>query len=496
MAGVKLANGTAASSELDINNSGEALVRLSDVEARGGFAALTCENDSGAVTGERYMRSGETSEDYRLRVGMDHTIFNHSFEGTTVASDRLNQSLSTMTVAQASGFLALNSGNATASGNYAIVLTRRSFPLFGAYPTYFEFWIREANETATNAVSEWGVGYAATTAAPTDGAFFRRLAGGGLRGVVNFAGTETEITITTTNIPDRDGTGSYSASNVNHYVVGFTNDEVEFWCNDTKLGDIKCPSTQPSPGASSAGPLFARVYNSGVASAGRRIELGFLNVSLGDMNATKPWSHIMAGQGGGSYQTQPGNAVGPTLSRASANFGWPASATALTVGTWTATSAPAANSLGGRWISPAISTLTSEADYPAYSYLNPAGTNAIPGKTLYITGVNLNRTIAAAAASTNGIMLCFALGIGGTASATNTADAATTVAPRIYPLDMCYFASTATVGTSVEGRSIQFGTPLVVPPGCYVQFIVRPVGTVTSNTLTVTGAIGFDGYFE
>jgi hypothetical protein len=436
------------------------------------------------------------SEDYRLRVALDQTIFNHSFEGTTVATDRLNQSLSTMTVAQASGFLALNSGNATASGNYAIVTTRRSFPQFGSYPTYFEFWIREANEDATNAVSEWGVGYAATTATPTDGVYFRRLAGGGLRGVVNFAGAETEITIDTTDIAPRDGSGVYAATETNHYVITVTNDEVEFWCNDTKLGDIPTPSTQAAPSSSSAGPMFSRVYNSGVASAGRRIEIGFLNVSLGDMNATKPWPHIMAGQGGGSYQAQPGNTVGPTVSRASANFGWPASTTALAVGTWTATSAPAANTLGGRWISPAISTLTSEADYPVFSYLNPAGTNAIPGKTLYITGVNLGRTIAAAAASTNGIMLHYALGIGGTASATNTSDAATTVAPRIYTLDSCYFTSSATVGTMVEGRSIEFGTPLVIPPGCYLQFIVRPVGTVASNTLTVTGSVGFNGYFE
>ena len=496
MSGIIIGNGTAASQESQVNTSGELLVRGTAVEARAGFAALTCENDPGAVTGERYMRSGEMSEDYRLRVALDQTIFNHSFEGTTVATDRLNQSLSTMTVAQASGFLALNSGNATANGNYAIVTTRRSFPLFGAYATYFEFWVREANEDATNAVTEWGVGYVATTAAPTDGAFFRRMAGGALKGVVNFAGAETEIAIDTTSVSPRDGSGVYAATEANHYVITVTNDEVEFWCNDTRLGNIPCPSAQPSPGASSAGPMFTRVYNSGVASAGRRIEIGFLNVSLGDMNATKPWSHIIAGQGGGSYQTQPGNAVGPTVSRASANFGWPASTTALAVGTWTATSAPAANTLGGRWISPAISTLTSEADYPVFSYLNPAGTNAIPGKTLYITGVNLGRTIAAAAASTNGIMLCYALGIGGTASATNTSDAATTVAPRIYTLDSCYFTSSAAVGTMVEGRSIQFGTPLVIPPGCYLQFIVRPVGTVASNTLTVTGSVGFNGYFE
>jgi hypothetical protein len=55
----------------------------------------------------------------------------------------------------------------------------------------------------------------------------------------------------------------------------------------------------------------------------------------------------------------------------------------------------------------------------------------------------------------------------------------------------------AAVGDYVEGGSMEFGhAPLVIYPGCYIAFIVRPAGTVTSNTLSVIGSVAFTGYFE
>lgn len=496
MAGIKIAAGTAASSEAVVDTTGALLTKTTTDHDLAGFVNLATENDDGTVMGDRYTRSLESSEDYRLRVGIDQTLFNMDFSGTNVATAQFVQSLSTMTVAQASGFLGLNSGNATASGNYAILTTRRSFPLFGTYQTYGEMWVREANHTATNAVSEFGFGYAATTSTPTDGVFLRRLSGGQLRAVVNFGGSETVADITETNIPPRDGAGSFSPTENYHVVISIHNDEAEFWINDTRVANIKTPSTQPMPTSAQSQPIFARVYNSGVASAGRRVEIGFINVSLGDMFTGKPYAHALCGGGGGAYQTQPGQAAGPTVSRAAATNGYPASTTAKTSGTWTATSAPANNELGGRWLSPAISTLTSDADYPVFAYLNPAGSATNPGRTLYITGLRIGETIAQAAASTNGIMLVYATAVGSSAAATSTADSATAVAPRVLVLGSCYFTSAAAVGETKAGFEVNFDSPLVVPAGCYWHFIVRPVGTVASNTLTVHGSVLVNGYFE
>lgn len=488
-------SGTAGNANVT-NNHLQVVTPLTEADA--GFTALSSEVDSGDVTGNRLQRALEVSPDFRLRTGIDSTIYNLSFEGTQQPFAHLITTVSTMSIAQSSGFYSLNNGNTTTSGTYATTRTYRTFPLFGTYPLFVEIWAREGGFDETNAVSEWGLGYAATTATPTDGVFFRRLSGGGLRAILNFAGAETEVTIDTANVPPRDGVGVYSATECNHYLIMVANDEVTFWINDVVVAHIDVPSTQAGPSSSSELPFFARVYASGTASGGKRIEIGFINITLADMNSVKLWPHVLAGSGGGFYQVQPGGTPGPTITRgAVATAGWPNSGTARAVGTWTATSAPATNSLGGVWVSPAISTLASDADYPVFAYLNPAGTANLPGKTLYITGVRVGETTVTTVAATNAITLSYGVGVGSTTSATNTADSATALGARIIPLGQVAFTSSAAVGTFAQGWQVDFSHgPLVVPSGTYLHFIVRPFGTVTSNTLVVCGTVTFIGYYE
>lgn len=495
MAQISTGSSTAGKANVDANHNLN--VNTPTTESQAGFVTLSSEIDAGDVTGARSQKALEVSDDYRLRVGTDVPMFNLSFEGTTIARDRIQQNDSVATAAQANGFLSLNSGNATTSGNAVNVRTYRTFPLFGSYVVYCDLWVREANQTASNAISEWGLGYATGTSAPTDGVFFRRLSGGQLRAVINFAGAETIADITTTNVPSRDGTGSYDPTECNHYLITSHNDDAHFWINDVLVARIPVPSTQGAPASSSAQPVFARVYNSGTASAGRRVELAFIQISQGDMNSGKPWPHVMAGLGASAYTIQPGTASGPTVQRAANTSGWPASGTAKTTSVWGANTGPADPSMGGRWLSPAISTLTSEADYPLFSYQNPAGTNALGGRTLYVTSIRVGETIATAAAATNGIMLVFCAGGGSTAASFATADGAATVGPRIVPLGSQYFLPTAAIGTKESGFTVDLtGGPLVVPPGCFLHIVCRPVGTVTSNTLVVTGTVTVSGYFE
>jgi hypothetical protein len=122
--------------------------------------------------------------------------------------------------------------------------------------------------------------------------------------------------------------------------------------------------------------------------------VGYVNVGIGDQNTNKLWSHVMCGLGNGAYQFAQGNTPGPTVTRASGAAGHPASGTARIAGTWTATSAPALNNLGGLWTSPAMSTLASDADYPVFAFQNPTGTATLPGKTLYITGIRVEAYVA------------------------------------------------------------------------------------------------------
>ena len=487
----------ASSNTANVDSNNNLQTNLPTTETQAGFASIVSEKDGGDVTGSRLMVPIEGSEDYRLRVGMDQPQFQLSFEGSTIPQGHIQQNLSTMTAAQASGYLSLNSGNATASGNAANVVTYRTFSLYAAYTVYANMILREANETATNAISEWGFGYVSGTSAPTDGVFFRRASGGQLLAVISFGGSETTSVITTTNVPGGDGTGTYSATERNHYLIEYTHNVCNFWINDTLVASIPSPSTQPGPTSAWSQPLFARVYNSGVASAGRRVELGAITVELADMNSGKPWSHAMAGSGNGAYQIPPGSTSGGTVSRAAAANGYPASGTVKTTTGWgTGLTTPGTSELGGRWISPAMSTLANETDYPIFSYLNTKGTSTIPGKNLYVTSIRVGETIATAAASTNTMMLIFAVGVGSTAASTATADGAATVGPRIGVLGSCFFTATAAVGDTKPGFECSFSSPLVVPPGTYLHLIVRTVGTVTSNTLTVHGSFLVNGYFE
>jgi hypothetical protein len=435
MAAIETGNSTPGKVNVDDNFA--LRVTGHDDPVLAGFMALAAQSDDGAVTGTPDSRAIEATADYRTRVGLDSTMFNLSFEGTTIARAHLQQNDSTATAAQASGLLTINSGNSVTSGQGCHVRTWRNFPTYGSFTTYGELWAMETNPNATGAVSEWGFGIASgVTPQVTDGVFFRRASGGQLRAVVTNLGTDiSDQLINTTDVPPRDSVGIFDPTEMAHYLVEMHNDEAIYWINDTIVAKIPCPAGFGNMSSSQQLPIFARVYNSGTASAARQLRIGYINVSAGEQASGKPWGHIQCGMGGGAYQTQPGNTSGPTVSRASGAAGWPASATARIAGTWTPTSAPALNSFGGGWVSPAISTLTSEADYPVFCFINPAGTNILPGKTLYVTGINWGKTVVAAAAATNPITLEYIVGVGASTAVTNGTEAAALIAARGVVLD-------------------------------------------------------------
>jgi hypothetical protein len=497
--GVNIKGGNNSAGLANVSSTYELQVVTPQTEANAGFVQISTEVDAGDVTGTRTVIPPECSDDYRLRVGVDQTLFNATFEGTTILTTTYNQLLTSMTVTQASGFMQLNNSASTTSGHAAYVRTHRHFPTFGTYPTYVDMWIRETNPTATNAISEWGLLFltAQATQQPIDGIFFRRLSAGPLKAIItNNSVDVAEATIDTTNVPARDGVGTFDATESNHYLIAFHNDVVRFWINDVLVAEIACPAAQAQFSASSSNPVGFRVVNTGLASAARTLSVGYVNVGIGDQSTNKPWAHAMCGLGNGAYQLAQGNTPGPTVTRTNGAHGHPASTTARIAGTWTATSAPALNSLGGLWTSPAISTLTSDADYPVFAFQNPTGTATLPGKTLYITGIRVGEAYVSAAASTNSILLSYIVMVGNSASTTSTADAATTVAGKSITVGGHGFISTEVVGNYKPGFEVRFDSPLMIPAGHYFHFVVRPFGTVTSNTLVVTSSLAVNGYFE
>jgi hypothetical protein len=148
------------------------------------------------------------------------------------------------------------------------------------------------------------------------------------------------------------------------------------------------------------------------------------------------------------------------------------------------------------WTSPAISSLATDVDYPVFAFQNPTGTATLPGKTLYITGVRVGEAYVSTAASTNAIFLSYILMVGSSAAATSTADAATTVAGKSIVIGGHGFSATEAVGNYKNGFEMRFDAPLMVPAGHFFTFVVRPFGTVASNTLVVTSSLAVNGYFE
>jgi hypothetical protein len=464
-----------------------------------GFANMSCQVDDGTVLGTSLVLPNEISDDYRLRVGQDQTLFNLAFEGSNQASGHMQFNTSGHAIAQANGFVSLNSASAVTASNTAYVRTYRMFPLFGTYPTYMEMWVREANTDATFAISEWGFFHLATTTsivAPTDGVYFRRVAGGALRAIVSYNGTETAADITTTNVPARDGTGLYTTTEVSHYLISIHNDVARFWINDVLVASIDCPANQPSLASASEAPLSFRTYvpTGSNASTGKRLEVAWVNVTQGDMNTNKPWSHVMVGGGGGSYQVQPGNAS-LTLPITS-NYVVSAAPAAMTLSN-TTTAAGTYASLGGQYQFTVPAT-AAETDFIMFGWQNTAGSATLPGKTLYITGVRIGEAVVTTILSAHYHYLQW--GIGANASALTLAtvsDTTTTMAYRRVTLGGQGFLASAALGQTAPGFQVDFSSaPLICAPGNYVTIIMRDISNAATATGAIRGNVTLIGYFE
>jgi len=490
----QISTGGSVAGKANVDATFNLQVRTPQTEIQAGFAQASSEVDSGSVTGTRDVRAFEVSDDYRLRVGVDTMWLNKGFAGT-ILDPAFSQVATTMTYAQSGGFGVLNSASATALGNTINLSTKKSFPLFGTFGTIVEMQLREANQTSTLSSSEWGLGLLTGTATPLDGVFFRRLAGGQLQGVVNFNGVETATNITTTNVPGRAG-GSYSATDVSKYVIIISTGDCEFWINDILTLRIATPTNQGSPTQSASLPLQFRVVNAGLASAGRRIEVGFCSVQLADAITARSWPAAMTGNGGSSIQTQLGTAVAQTSNSL---------ITALAAPTFTANTAPANAALGGKWISTSPMTVgtsglatVADVHYPLFSYLNPAGTVAIPGKDLVIRGIRVGETVVSAVLGATYTQIEWLAGFGSSAATLATADAVgppTTVSPKRIHLGSQGFLALAPAGTTAPGFYVDFGdAPQVVPPGSYLHIIVSFLGNAATGTLR--GSVTPIGYYE
>lgn len=460
------------------NNDLQVAVGLTAPEISG-FVSVTAESDPGDVTGTRLVKNLELTDDFRLRVGTDQTFFNEYFPGTTVNGNIWNTLVSTMTLTQASNFAILNAASSVASGAFAQLRTWRHMPAFMSFPVYCEIDLQFSIAPQNNNVVEWGLGLAATTATPTDGAFFRLLSATDLRCVINSSGTETTSGNLISYLP--------APVTTNDYLIVLSEKTCEFWINDVLVSILTRISNAGATTASMNLPLFIRNYNSNTTSSAQVVRVGYVNVSQGDMTTNKPWSHVMAGAGGMAYQAQTGAATLGTTANLANN------AVISAPAAMTNTTAALGSGLGGQFVT--SPTLTAVTDGIVSSYQVPAGSATVPGKSLYITGVRVQGAVTTTLAG-GPVIYAYSLAYGHTAVALNTVEANGTVkAPRRVALGFETFPATAAAGVIGGGVYMPFNSPIVVQPGEFIQLVAKNVGTVTSAGVIVF-LVSFDAYME
>lgn len=456
------------------------------------------ENDPGIKTGTVAILSPETSNDYRLRTGMDTILFDDTFQATAQNTNLWSYTFNTLTAAQpGAGTLNFSAVQGTTSAHGAFMRTFQYFPLWGASGITAELDFGQF--TAALVTDEvWLAGFGLPTAAttpPTDGCWFQ-LTSAGLIGVTYYSGvltpTSTLLTI-----------GDYTLGTIYKHIIVVNTDEVQFWRNDGTNGDVLL-GTLPVPAGTGVAyqnqalPIFMMKYNTGAVSSTNTMRVYGVTVTTMDVLNSKPYGHQMAGMGKSAYVGQNGQTMGTTQAVGTVTSGsTPISPTSAAGSNTTAN----VTGLGGTG---AINAAAGAAtDFIATSFTNPASTINIPGKNLYITGVAISVINTGAAVATTPTTLLWSIGYGQTAvslATTETASfaTATTHAPRRIQLGYTSAVVGAAIGAPYDKELIRRfdGGPIVVRPGESIATIMKiVVGTATASQ-TITFNVTFDGYWE
>lgn len=479
MAGLRF-EGDTSGNVAEVDGDKQLFVKTSSTPSKAGFSRLVTELDAGAALLTPTLLAPEVSRDYRLRVGQDAPWFNEQFPGTLLNTSLWTAPATTMTVAQASNFVTLNSGNSVAANAVAQLSSKRSFPCHPTYPLYLSIRVQVTTNPQNNNTCEWGLGIAASTTAPTDGAYFRIYPNAEFRAVVCFNGVEV------TSLLDFARLGTDSARTC---LLAIIDTRVDFWIEDVLVATIPLPVGQPAVTASAQLPIFARNYNGAVAPAtAQQLKIGQTQVSLGDLGSPKPWREIIAGAGGGAYQTQTGSTPGQTAQYA--NSAAPAAATP------TNTTAALGAFLQGFFTANTAGLLV-DTDYIISSHQVPAGTAAVPGKSMYVYGVTIEAVNTVIAVGATPMTWVMSLAFGHTAVSLATAESATSKAPRRMPIGVQSLAATAAVGTVAASRlEVKFSSPIVVHPGEFFQTVMRLWSFTSVATQAIRFAVAVNAQYE
>jgi len=468
-----------------------ALVTAPDLSGTG--TRIFSENDDGTLTGTEYLKSPETSLDYRIRTGRDTVLFTDSFNATTQNTDTWNYVFTTLTAAQ-SGVGSVNFGavQGTAATHGAYMRTSQYFPLIGTSALSGEFTFGQFNSPmVTDEVWLCGFGLPQSSILrPLDGVWLK-LTAAGLEGVICFNNTEVSTGIIRP-------FSAFTLGAVDKLVITVGEREVEYWMNDVLMAEQAIPVANGQPFLGKTAPLFLMKYCSGVVANTNQIRVMDVTVTLYDIDYLMPRAHVAALAGGHISKGQNGQTQGLTAGNY-LNAATPTTAagsnTALT------TNLPAG--IGGYGVMTAqAGAVTASHDMIASSFLNPVSTVNITGRNMVVTGIWISAMNTGAVVATTPTSLIWGVAyghVGVSLAATETASfaTATTRSPRKIPLGMMYAPVGAVVGQPYSNEIWRsFDSPIVVRPGEYFQtFVHFRVGTATASQ-EVTYTVGVDGYWD
>lgn len=449
------------------------------------------ENDDGSITGTPYLKSPETSADYRQRVGIDTVLKSYSFNGTAQDTANWKCLFATMTATQpGSGTLNLGTVQGTANGHGVAIQSFQYFPLIGTAPLWIEVTFGSFTaQMISNEVFACGLGIPTAAALPTDGVWLELTTGG---------------LICRTRFNNSDNVSGVLCP-LSDFTVGSTfklslmvgEEEIEIWRNDFLLGEVEIPVSNGQPFQTTALPVFAQKYCTGTVSNTNTMRISDITVSLADIGSNILWSHQMAMQGLSGYQLPPGGAIG------GAQF----------IGTWTTGSTPqTATAAAGSNTTPAITTLGGLAainaaagaatDFDIMGWTNPAGGINQTPRTYILTGIKISTINLGAAVATTPTTILWTIGFGSTVATLNQAESAsfannTAKATRRVQIGYQSAPIGAVIGAKYDSDLFLDLThgPICVNPGELLHLIAKiVVGTATASQ-TIHTCITPIGYF-
>lgn len=457
----------------EVNANHQALVTLPQSATDAGFARLL-DSDGHEII---------TTENGALSTSIDNLLFFEQVDGATLNTNSWATSVSTMAIAQASGFITLNSAGSVAAGAYAVLNTIKNFPFYGHLPNRVSINAKVNVQPQANLTMELGIGLASGNSAPTDGLFFRWNSSAQFVCVINNGGSETSSGALSGTFTEADGS-TVTVPVVNNqchlFDIVIVEDVAQFLVDDVLVAEVDVPSGLAYPTNAGRLPLFARVYNGGSApSAAPQLSIGQVVVVQEGMTLNRPWGETLAALGRGAYQS-PVTAFAQTANHVNST-----SPTSATLSNTTAGYA----TLGGRFQFAAVAGAAT--DFALFAFQVPAGYQ------FFVTSVMLSllNTGAIGSAITPSLF-DWSVGVNSSAVSLATADGAGTWAPRRIPIGNQAYGLSAVVGAMASDIVRNFLPPLVVDSGRYFHIILQcPVGAATASQI-FRGDCLITGYFE